>query len=116
MPDGMPGGNLQDLVSTQKAGVKYLGLIYTILNALFPRINGTFTLSAAASTTVSDTRVQATTVISITPKNAAAATLVGSSKSPYIAAVSAGTGFTVTCASGTAAGTEQFSYMAVNPV
>jgi hypothetical protein len=117
MPDGgVPGGGMQDLVSTQKSGVKYLGQIYQILNALFPRINGTFTLNAATSTAVADTRVQANSVISFTPRNAAAATLIGGVKSPYISAVTAGVGFTVTCASGSAAGNEQFTYMAVNPV
>lgn len=113
----LPGGGLQDLVTTQKSGVKYLGMIYTILNALFPRIQGTFTLAAAASTAVANTSVLANCKIELQATNAAAGTLMGSSKSLYISAVTPGTGFTVHTADGTnAAGSEQFSYTAVNPV
>jgi hypothetical protein len=112
------GGSLQDLVSTQKSGVNYLGQILTLFQSLFPRITGTFTMNAATSTAVADTRVQAGfTVVGFASQNAAAGTLLGSAKSLYVSAVNPGVGFTVTTANATsAAGTEKFSYYGVNPV
>lgn len=74
---------------------------------------GTFTFPAAATVTVAQAAVQANSNISLTPQNAAAGTLVGSSKSPYVdvATIVPGTGFTVKTADGTsAAGTEKFQY------
>lgn len=94
-----------------------LSLLVTALQNLFPRIAGTFTLTAAATTTVPQTATTSTSFIQLTPLNAAAATLMGSNKALYISARTQGTGFTVATASGAAAaGTEQFSYSLVNLV
>jgi hypothetical protein len=116
--DGGPaGGNMQDLVSKQQQGVVYLGQLVKIFQNLFPRVNGTFTLAAAATTAVQNTNIQAGSVIQLTPMNAAAATLQGSAKALYISAINSGTGFTVATGNATnAAGTEQFSYVAFTPV
>lgn len=75
---------------------------------------GTCTLGAAASTVVSEAAVTAGSIIFLFPTNAAAGTLVGSAKSPYISAKSAGVSFTVTTADGAAAaGTETFNYLVI---
>lgn len=78
---------------------------------------GTFTMAAAATTTVPQTAVQSNSNISLTPTNAAAGTLVGSTKAPYISAISPGVSFTVATASGvSAAGTETFQYLISTPM
>lgn len=72
---------------------------------------GSFTLSAAATTTVNNANVNSTSKIILIPTNAAAATLMGSSKSLYISARTLKTSFAVTTADGVAAaGTETFEY------
>lgn len=78
---------------------------------------GTFTLAAAASTTVSNTNVFETSVVTLSPSNVAAATLMASSKSLYTAPADyvAATSFTVKTRDGTnAAGTETFGYVINN--
>jgi parallel beta-helix repeat protein len=77
-------------------------------------LNGVFTFGAAATdatVTNANTSASAQRII-IFPYNAAAATLVGSAKCPYVSAVTAGTSFTVSTADGTAAvGGEFFGYL-----
>lgn len=83
----------------------------------FPRITGSVTLGAAATTVVPNTSVAANSVIDLIPTNAAAATLVGSVKCPYVSARSPGVSFTIATANGAAAvGSEQFTFTLLNPV
>lgn len=78
------------------------------------QIKGSFTLDAAITTTVNNTSVASTSVILLSPKNAAAATLMGGVKSLYISAKTPGTSFQVATANGAAAaGTEIFDYLLV---
>lgn len=85
--------------------------------SVLPRVFGTFTLAAAATTTVPQTATQSTSYITLTPLNAAAATLMGGAKSLYVSARVQGASFTVATANAAAAaGTEQFSYTITNPV
>ena len=102
----------------QAMGVnRNLAEIASILRSAFPltAVQGTFTCSAAASTVVTDASVKATSVIVITPTNAAAGTLQGAATCLYLSARTADTSFTVTTASGgAAAGTETFQYLIVN--
>lgn len=109
---------LADIATNGKNTNTTLSLIATILQTLLPRVTGTFTLSAAATTTVVQNEVTANSVISTpTPTNAAAATLMGSAKSLYISAKTPGASFTVATANGVAAaGTETFQYQLWNPV
>ena len=74
---------------------------------------GTFTMAAAATKTVTDANVKASSYVIVFPLNAAAGTLQGASTCLYTAA---GPGsFTASTASGgNAAGTEQFSYLVLN--
>lgn len=93
-----------------------LSQIVSALQGTLPRIFGTFTLAAAATTTVPQTATTSLSNIQLTPLNAAAATLMGSAKSLYISARTNGASFTVATASaGAAAGTEQFQYTMINP-
>lgn len=110
------GASLADLL-TKVGGISAgLSQIYQALSALLPRIVGTFTLAAAATTTVAQPGVKGNSVVQLTPTNAAAATLMGSAKSLYPSVLTPGTGFTVATASGAAAaGTETFSYVVINP-
>jgi len=75
-------------------------------------MKGTFTLAAAATTTVANTSAGYWTNVMIMPTNAAAAALMNGSKSLYISAKTNDTSFAVrTADGGSAAGTETFSYM-----
>lgn len=72
---------------------------------------GSFTLGAAALTTVNNANVLAGSRIILTPTNAVAAALMGSAKALYVSARTAGTSFGVTTANAAAAaGTETFDY------
>lgn len=111
------GGSLQDLVSVQGNGVRYLGQLVLLFQKLLPKATGSFTMTAAATLSVAEPRVQANSIVQLIPTNAAAGTLQGSAKFLYVSAVSAGVGFTVATANAAnAAGTEIFTYVATTPV
>jgi hypothetical protein len=111
-PGGI-GGGFMDAV-TQLANIaRQLGLVAAAFKGRF--VFGTFTLTAAASTTVLQPAVQANSMIVWTPTNAAAGTLEGSAKKLYYS-ISPGVSFTVTTASGGAAvGNEGFQYAIFSP-
>lgn len=107
---------LTDLNTSVQTLTKTLAQLIQTVSSIFPRVNGTFTLSAAATTTVTQTSITASSIIVLMPTNAAAGTLVGSVKSPYISARTVGASFAVSTANAAAAaGTETFSYFVVNP-
>jgi hypothetical protein len=104
----------QDVVVQLNGIARQLGAWVAAFTGRFSA--GTFTLGAAASTTVSTTSVQGNSIITFTPTNASAATLMGSAKALYISAINAGTSFVVSTASAAAAaGTETFSYIITTP-
>lgn len=75
-------------------------------------ISGSFTCAGAVTTTVNNANVHAASRITLTPTNAAAATLQGSAKCLYVSARTAGTSFAVSTANAVAAGgTETFDYV-----
>lgn len=91
--------------------------IITAINDLQARAFGSFTLAAAATTTVAQAAVKANGVVLPIPTNAAAATLMGSAKSLYLSSISPGVSFTFATGNASAAvGTETFSYVVLNPV
>ncbi len=107
---------LDELVTNSRLILTALGTIQQTLADTFPRITGSFTLNAASSTSVTEPSVSATSVIMLIPTNASAGTLQAGANAIYLSGRTAGTGFTVTTAGGgSAAGTEQFSFMLVNP-
>lgn len=121
-PAAGPGGSLVDLNTTLQGNGRNLAALLTLLidtlNGIFvPRSIGSVTLGAAATTVVPNTAVTATTRAIPIPTNAAAATLMGSTRSLYVSARSPGVSFTFATASGAAAaGTETFDYILINPV
>lgn len=126
MADGNPLSNpldtlsavgMGDLNTTLKIANQNFSQLLQLLGALFPRTTGTFTLAAAATTTITQPDVQSNSIIVPLPANASAATLMGSNKALYVSAKVAGTSFTVATASGVAAaGTETFQYYIITPV
>lgn len=103
-----------DVVTALQGITRLLSSLVQIFQGSF--VVGTITLAAAPSTTVSQPGVKSGATILLTPTNASAATLVGSAKSPYISAITAGTSFVISTANATnAAGTETFSYYVKNP-
>ena len=92
-------------------------LIKALTNLLpFGGAMGTFTCSAAATTTVTNVNVQANSVILPFPTNAAGATLMSGATSLYTSARTAGVSFALTTANAAAAaGTETFYYVILNP-
>ena len=114
-PESLPRSsptNTEDKLRNQ-----VLAQLVQALKTLFPRVAGTFTLTAAASITVPQPATTSTSFIQLTPMNASAGTLMGSNKALYVSARTPGTSFTLTTASGVAAaGGEQFSYTLINLV
>lgn len=110
------GGSGSGIMATLQSGVVAINRLVTTLMNIWPRITGTFTLAAAPTTTVTQPGIKSTSLVVLTPTNAAAATLMGGVKSLYVSALAPGTSFTVATANGTnAAGTETFSYAVFNP-
>ena len=77
---------------------------------------GSFTMGVAATTVISQPVVATNSIITLTPTNAAAGTLMGSAKSLYISAKTTGISFTVATANGVVAvGGETFDYSVTTP-
>lgn len=113
--NGDVSARLRDINTTLQASNQLMAKMVGILSSMFPRSTGTFTMSAAASKSVTDDSVTTTSFITLTPTNAAAGTLQGSTKALYV--TPAAGSFTVRTASGVAAaGTETFSYSVSTPV
>ena len=118
-----PGGPgtmaaLTQIANNGSALVTNISKLISTLTGLLPfgGAFGSFTLAAAATTTVPNINVKANSVILLMPTNAAAGTLQGSAKSLYVSAISAGVSFTVATASAAAAaGTETFSFLIATP-
>lgn len=118
----MPAG-LDDVASALNNSLQnnsaLMASLITALQSIFPQVTsitgGTFTLSAAATTTVLQPLTKANSIIVPVPTNAAAGTLMGGTKSLFVSARTADTSFAVRTASAVAAaGTETFLYLMVN--
>lgn len=108
--------SLDDVVSNLLSIGRNIGALLGVIQTTLPRVHGTFTLGAAATTVVAEPAVRSTSIIVLLPTNAAAATLIGSAKSPYVSAKAVGVSFTVATANAAAAaGTEGFSYTLQTP-
>lgn len=120
MADNSPdiASYLASIATNATTSNQQMGSLIQAILSIFPLTAtvGTFTLGAAASTTVNSSYVKSNSIIVPFPTNAAAGTLQGSAKSLYVSARTAGTSFVVTTASGAAAGgTETFFWLLVNP-
>jgi hypothetical protein len=105
---------IEDIVSTLQGGVRNLGQLVQVLSAAFPRTTGSLTLSNATVTVVADTSVTTSSIVLWSPTNAAAG-LLERSQGLYRASLSPGVSFTLSTQTGTAAGTETFDYVMINP-
>ncbi len=116
MADQQQTGFSSLVIKTLQDGVVAINNLVQAIKNVFPTITGTFTLAAAATTTVAQPSIRATSVVVLSPTNASAGTLMGSAKAPYVSSITPGTGFVVATANATAAaGTETFSYSIFNP-
>lgn len=112
-----PSVGIGDLVTTLKIANQNMSLLIQTIMAIFPRVTGTFTAAAAATTTVANTSATSSAIVVLVPTNASARTLQAGANMLSVSAVSGGSGFTaVTAGGGAAAGSEQFSYVVINPV
>lgn len=115
-PNGVPPqtSGVTDVVTQLQGIVRQLtALVQAITGRV---VSGTFSMTASASLVVTDPAVKSQSSIYLQATNASAATLMGSTKSLYISAKTAGASFTVATASGVAAaGTETFSYTIYTP-
>jgi hypothetical protein len=117
LPNSQAGGGTNTSTTADQLRNQVLSGMLVALQNGFPRVAGTFTLAAAATTVVPQTATESTSLITLTPTNAAAATLMGSAKSLYVSARTQGASFTVATANATsAAGTETFAYSMLNLV
>jgi hypothetical protein len=108
---------LAELVREANVSNRLLAQINETLKGLTRFKIGTFTAANATSTTVNDTAVTASSFIDLMETNAAAGTLQAGTNRFYVSARSAGTSFTVaTAGGGSAAGTEQFTYIIISPL
>jgi hypothetical protein len=113
-PPGQGTAGATDVVSALKGITQQLAAWVKVFGSR--NTYGSFTLSAAATTTIAQPAVQANSVPDWTPTNAAAGTLEGSAKHLYLSSISPGVSFTVATAnSAAAAGTETFIYKIETP-
>lgn len=113
---GMLGGGLSDLVNTAKGVVQNLSALNATLQNAFPRINGTFTLSAATATVITQPSI-ATNGIVLWAANNTTAALIERTNGLFQVAGStvAGTSFTMSTQSGSAVAGGVWSYIVINP-
>jgi len=99
-----------NIVTKLQQGNQLMGQLVNIVNGWMPRAFGAFTMSAAASKSVTDANCSSASYVVLIPINAAAGTLQGSAKCLYVTAANGA--FTVSTASAaSAAGTESFLYL-----
>jgi len=121
MADTFGGTNasvgIGDLVTTLKLANQNMSVLIQTISAIFPRVTGTFTATAGATTTVPNTSIAANSIVVLVPTNASARTLQAGANMLSVSSTTGGVGFTaVNAGGGAAAGTETFSYYAVNPI
>lgn len=110
------GGGLGDLISTNKGGVQNLSLIAQILSSVFPRVFGSFTLSAATATIVTQPGItSASSIVFAFPANGTAALIVRTN-GLFQSITTAGVGFTMSTQLGSATASGTFNYFVINPV
>jgi hypothetical protein len=108
------GGNLSDLISTIKGAVQNLSALNTTLQNAFPRISGSFTLSAATTTVVTQNAISATSLVFLTPTNGTAG-LILRTNGLFHSANTPGASFTLSTQAGSATTGGTFEYFVINP-
>lgn len=123
MPDnpnpafGLSGASLSEINTQLKLANQNMSRLIETVSAIFPRISSSFVFpNNASSVTVAQTSIQSSDRVVILPSDAAAASLIGSVKSPWVSTVTSGASFVVSTASGTTTGTANFNYLVFNTV
>lgn len=111
---GIDFGGVSDLVSTLKGVVENLGQIDQTLGQVFPRVNGTFTLSAATATVVTNASIASNSIVIPFATNATAA-LVVRTNGLFVSALTSGVSFSMSTQAGSATSGGTFSYIVLNP-
>jgi hypothetical protein len=108
------GGNLADVVSTMKGAVTNLAALNSTLIAAFPRISGSFTLSAATTTLVTQSAISASSLVFWSPTNGTAA-LILRTNGLFHSANTPGSSFSLATQAGSATSGGTFEYFVINP-
>lgn len=114
---GLSGASLSEINTQLKLANQNMSLLIQTIQAIFPRVSSSFVFpNNASSVTVSQTSVQSSDRIVLFPANAQAATMIGSTKSPWVSTVTSGASFVVSAAAGSATGTANFNYLIFSTV
>lgn len=108
------GGDLAALVSTLKGIVTNLSNLNTTLLTVIPRITGSFTLSAATTTIVTQASIAANSIVMLTPTNATAALIVRTN-GLFHSTNTPGASFTLSTQVNSAVAGGTFEYTVTNP-
>ena len=108
------GGSLTDVVSTMQGSVRNLSAINQTLSNLLPRITGSFTLTAATTTIVTQPAVAANSLVFTMPTNATAALIVRTN-GLFVSTLTPGASFTLSTQAGSATSGGTFQYIVINP-
>lgn len=111
---GNLGGGQQDIVNKLQSIATNLSTLNTSFQAAFPRITGSFTLSAATTTVVTQPAIGAQSIISLTPTNATAA-FIQRTNGLFHSANAPGASFSVSTQAGSAVAGGTFEYIVINP-
>lgn len=111
---GNTGAGTPDVVNKLQAIATNLSSLNSSVQAAFPRITGSFTLSAATTTLVTQPAIGAQSIIVLTPTNATAA-LIQRTNGVYHSANAPGASFSVSTQAGSAVAGGTFEYIVVNP-
>ena len=108
------GGSLTDVVSTMQGSVRNLSAINQTLSNLLPRIVGSFTLTAATATVVTQPSIAANSYVIPFPTNATAALIVRTN-GLFVSTLTPGASFTLSTQAGSATSGGTFQYIVINP-
>lgn len=114
---GLSGASLSEINSQLKFSNQNLSRLIETIAAIFPRVASSFVFpNGASSVTVAQTSIQSSDNVVLIPTNAVAATMIGSTKSPWVSTFNPGASFVVSTATGTTTGTGTFNYLIFSPV
>jgi hypothetical protein len=107
----------QILIGQAQGVNRNLSDLVSVMRDAFPlhSSRGSFTMSAAASSVITDAGTKSSSLVVLMPTNAAAAALLAGSHSLYVSARTDGVSFTLSTAdAAAAAGTETFEYIIIS--
>lgn len=111
---GSLGGDVAALVSTLKGIVTNLSNLNLTIQTVIPRISGSFTLSAATTTIITQASIAANSIVLLTPTNATAALIVRSN-GLFHSSNTPGASFTLSTQLNSAVAGGTFEYVVITP-